>query len=70
LNETEWKPRPIHHAAGAIRYIHYDFFKRLALKYIASRHGMKTVPSRDYDLTDYEAPKKFAFEFVQAAASH
>jgi len=31
---------------------------------------MKTVPSRDYDLTDYEAPKKFAFEFVQAAASH
>ena len=65
LNETEWKPKAIHHAAGAIRYSHYDFFKRLALKYIASRHGMKTVTSRDYDLTDYDALKKFATEFVR-----
>ena len=65
LNETAWKPKAIHHAAGAIRYSHYDFFKRLALKYIASRHGMKTVTSRDYDLTDYDALKKFAAEFVR-----
>jgi menaquinone-dependent protoporphyrinogen oxidase len=65
LNETAWKPKAVHHAAGAIRYSHYDFFKRLALKYIASRHGMQTVTSRDYDLTDYDALKRFVTDFVQ-----
>jgi menaquinone-dependent protoporphyrinogen oxidase len=68
LNETMWKPKAVHHAAGAICYSHYDFFKRLALKYIASRHGMQTVTSRDYDLTDYDALKKFALDFIQTAA--
>jgi menaquinone-dependent protoporphyrinogen oxidase len=68
LNETGWTPRAIHHAAGAIRYSHYDFFKRLALKFIAARRGQHTVTSRDYDLTDYAALKMFALEFVSRQA--
>ncbi|MET0375003.1 MAG: hypothetical protein ABW128_12210 [Rhizorhabdus sp.] len=44
-------------AAGAIRYSHYDFFKRLAIKHIARRRGTETVTSRDYDLTDCDALK-------------
>jgi menaquinone-dependent protoporphyrinogen oxidase len=67
LHETGWKPKAIHHAGGAIRYSQYDFFKRLALKYIAARRGQKTVTSRDYDFTDYEGLKAFVAEFVSQA---
>ena len=68
LNETKWAPKSVHQAAGAIRYSHYDFFNRLALKYIAARHGMKTVTSRDYDLTNYDALKNFVISFAHGAA--
>jgi menaquinone-dependent protoporphyrinogen oxidase len=68
-HETGWTPAAIHNAAGAIRYSHYDFFKRLAIRHIAARRGKKTVTSRDYDLTDYAALDRFAREFVDRAAA-
>jgi menaquinone-dependent protoporphyrinogen oxidase len=68
LSETMWKPKAVHHAAGAIRYSQYDFFKRLALKFIAARRGHSTVTSRDYDLTDYDALKTFVMNFVRQQA--
>lgn len=64
-HETLWTPDSIHHAAGAIRYSRYDFFKRLALKHIARERGMKTVTSRDYDLTDYDALRQFVLAFAK-----
>lgn len=66
--ETLWTPGALHHAAGAIRYSHYGFFKRLALKFIARQRGKETVTSRDYDLTDYEALKRFVLGFARTAA--
>ena len=66
--ETWWIPTMVQHVAGAIRYSHYDFFKRLALQYIARRHGKKTVTDRDYDLTDYDALRRFATDFVFGSA--
>lgn len=66
-HETLWTPDAVHHAAGAIRYSQYDFFKRLALKHIAAERGQRTVTSRDYDLTDYDALFAFVLDFVQAA---
>lgn len=64
-HETGWTPNAVHHAAGAILYSHYDFFKRLALKHIAARRGQETVTSRDYDLTDYGALKTFVLQLAQ-----
>ena len=64
LHETMWIPKAMHHAAGAIRYSQYDFFKRLAIKFIARQRGQKTVVSEDYDLTDYPALKGFALTFA------
>jgi len=69
MHETMWTPKAIHHAAGAIRYSRYDFFKCLAIKYIAHRRGQATVSSQDYDLTDYSALKDFVFAFVNHAVS-
>jgi menaquinone-dependent protoporphyrinogen oxidase len=68
-HETGWTPKALHHAAGAIRYSQYDFFKRLAIKHIAAQRGQKTVTSRDYDLTDYEALARFCREFVSEAVN-
>lgn len=67
--ETLWAPRAVHQAAGAIRYSQYDFFKRLALKHIASRRGRTTTTAHDYDLTDYGALERFALEFLAANQS-
>ena len=64
LRETMWRPKAVRHAAGAIRYSQYDFFKRIAMKFIASRRGQKTVTSRDYDLTDYPALEAFVLGFI------
>lgn len=68
-HETGWTPKAVHHAAGAIRYSQYDFFKRLALKHIAEKRGQKTITSRDYDLTDYEALRRFVLGFVDSSAA-
>jgi menaquinone-dependent protoporphyrinogen oxidase len=65
-HETLWTPKAVHHAAGAIRYSHYDFFKRLALQYISAQRGGPTITSRDYDLTDYDALREFVTGFVTA----
>jgi menaquinone-dependent protoporphyrinogen oxidase len=66
-HETLWTPKAVHQAAGAIRYSQYDFFKRLAIKFIAARRGQHTVTSQDYDLTDYEALRRFVVEFAAQA---
>lgn len=67
-HETLWTPRAVHHAAGAIRYSQYDFFKRLALQFIARQRGHETVASHDYDLTDYAALGEFVLGFADDAA--
>lgn len=66
-HETLWTPKAVHHAAGAIRYSLYDFFKRLALQFIAAQRGEQTVTSRDYDFTDYDALKAFVLGFAAGA---
>jgi len=68
-HETLWTPNAVHHAAGAIRYSQYDFFKRLALKSIARERGHKTETSRDYDLTDYDALRQFVLGFVTGSST-
>jgi menaquinone-dependent protoporphyrinogen oxidase len=63
-HETQWTPTQIHNAAGAIRYSHYDFFKRLAMQFIAAQHGQTGVASGDHDFTDYDALKSFLLNFA------
>ena len=65
IHQTAWAPLKVHHVAGAIRYSQYDFFKSLALKFIAKRRGKITVRSRDYDLTDYDALRRFVVSFAE-----
>ena len=66
-HETLWTPTAVHHAAGAIRYSRYDFFRRMLIQHIARKHGKPSVTSRDYDLTDYHALKSFVLDFARKA---
>jgi menaquinone-dependent protoporphyrinogen oxidase len=65
VERTGWRPREIHHAAGAFRFTEYDFLKRWAMKYIAFRRGQPTDASRDYELTDRAALAAFADRFAK-----
>lgn len=67
-HETLWQPRSVHHAAGAIRYSEYDFFKRLALKHLVGARARTSTSSRDYDLTDYGALESFLTAFTRELA--
>jgi len=63
-DETQWTPTAVHHAAGAIRDSQFDFFKRLALQFIAAQRGEAAPASRDHDLTDYAALRSFLVDFA------
>lgn len=66
-NETGWWPVSVHHAAGALKYTEYDFFRRWMLKRIAGKEGGPTDTSKDYEFTDWDALDQFVTEFVEQA---
>jgi menaquinone-dependent protoporphyrinogen oxidase len=66
--ESGWTPRVTHHAAGALRYIEYDFFKRWMVRRLAHSRGAPVDSSRDYEFTDWQALARFAEDFVKLTA--
>ncbi len=56
---TGWKPREVHHAAGALRYTRYDFLKKLLMRYIARKEGGSTDTAEDHEYTDWDALDTF-----------
>jgi menaquinone-dependent protoporphyrinogen oxidase len=64
--ETGWTAQAVHHAAGAIRYSRYGPLKRFVIRRIAASRGLATVTTRDYDLTDYSALRRFLLDFAAA----
>jgi menaquinone-dependent protoporphyrinogen oxidase len=67
--DTAWRPGAVHHAAGAMLFSAYGFFKKLAIRFIARRRGKTVDISQDYDLTDYAAFGTFIDRFVASAIS-
>lgn len=67
-SHTGWTPKRIHHAAGAILFSEYDFFRKLALRMIARRRGQPVNASQDHDYTDYELLGRFVDAVVECAA--
>lgn len=65
--ETGWWPVSVHHAAGALKYTEYDFFRRWMLKRIAGKEGGPTDTSKDYEFTNWNALDRFVAEFVEQA---
>ena len=53
--ETGWHPGRVEHIAGAFRFTEYDFFKLLAMRYIARQRGQIVDPQADREYTDWDA---------------
>ena len=66
IERTGWVPRAATAFAGALRYTHYGFFRRLMMRFIVGRAGGDTDTSRDYEYTDWGAVKGFASSFSRS----
>jgi menaquinone-dependent protoporphyrinogen oxidase len=66
--KTGYRPQFVHHAAGALKYLEYDFFKRMMLRHIAAKEGGPVDTSRDHELTDWKALDRFVGEFSDLVA--
>ena len=58
----------VHHAAGALKFLEYDFFKRMLMRQIASKEGGPVDTSRDHEFTDWAALDTFVQEFSDDVA--
>jgi len=66
-SEAGWIPAHLHHAAGALKYLEYDFFKRYMLRRIAEAEGGPVDTWRDHELTDWAALAGFVHAFLAQA---
>jgi menaquinone-dependent protoporphyrinogen oxidase len=58
FDETGWRPDQVLHVAGAFRFTQYDFFKSLAMRWIAHRQGQDIDPTKDREYTDWQALRR------------
>lgn len=66
-----WQPTAVHHAAGALRYAEYDFFKRWMVRRVVGKAlGPKAAAGGEtVELTDFAALDAFAADFLRKATS-
>lgn len=67
ISDSGWRPAMIHHAAGALRYTEYDFFKRWIIRRMAEVENAPTDVSRDHEFTDWSTLTRFVGDFLAAA---
>ena len=64
LRETGWHPKATLHAAGAIRFSEYDFFKRWLARLIAAQMRRDVGIGGDQEFTDWAAVGAFVEKFL------
>ena len=67
LDATGWRPAFVHHAAGALRYSQYDFFKKWIMRRISRAEGGPHDTTKDYEFTDWDAIDDFVDEAMEKA---
>ena len=63
-SETRWNPRAIHHAAGALRFTEFDFFKSWMARRLVKALDMPVDPRKDVEFTDWPALYAFVDDYV------
>ncbi|PUB13644.1 flavodoxin domain-containing protein [Yoonia sediminilitoris] len=56
-SKTGWTPQTVMHVAGAFRFSEYDYFKSMAMRWIASQKDQEVDPHHDKEFTDWAALK-------------
>ena len=67
VDEANLSPLRVCCVAGALKYTQYDYFKRLAMHWIARHTGGDTDTSKDHEYTDWKDVEAFVDEFLAAA---
>ena len=66
LQSTGWTPAMTLHAAGAIRFSQYDFFKRMVMRLLARQMARDADPHADHEYTDWDSVRRFVESFLAA----
>jgi menaquinone-dependent protoporphyrinogen oxidase len=66
LKETGWHPSHIAAVAGALLYSRYNFVIRFVMRRIASKVGIPTDTTRDYEFTDWTKLHQVVEEFMRS----
>lgn len=64
-DETGWWPVTVHHAAGALKYTEYDYFRKWMMRRIADKKAAPTDTKHDYEFTDWGALDLFLDGFLR-----
>lgn len=67
FENTGWHPARVEHIAGAFRFTQYDFFRSLAMRWIAAKQGEVVDPKKDREYTDWQALQRSVLEFAKPA---
>lgn len=65
---TGWRAGQVAQVAGAFRFSQYDFFRRLAMRWIAHQKGQQVDPQGEREYTDWAALGALVDEFAAQAA--
>lgn len=63
--QTEWGPQEIFHVAGALKYVEYNWLKRIVMREIARSTGESTDTTQDHEYTDWNAVDTFVEQFLE-----
>lgn len=66
---TGWRAGMECNAAGALKYLEYDFLRRWAMRYISGKEGGPTDTSQDYEMTDWKELEQFVTKFLSGIAA-
>ena len=69
ISSTGWLPDFQHNAAGALKFVEYNFFKRWIMRRIAQKEAGPIDTTRDHELTDWPELEKFTAEFARHSAN-
>jgi len=69
LDANGWQPAETKFVAGALAYSKYGWLKRWIMRRIAAKAHGDTDASRDYEYTDWEDLKAFAWRFAGEAGA-
>lgn len=64
LKHCDWMPQRTLQVAGALKYVEYDWLKRMLMRQIAKNAGGSTDTKRDHEYTNWEELKAFVGEFL------
>lgn len=67
--ETGLRPAESHAVAGALKYVEYDWVKRMIMRSISKHENRETDTSRDYEYTDWVGLKELVVRFVASIPS-